>query len=513
MTLGATHIIWFKRDLRVKDHGALVKGAAAGPIVPLYVIEEDYWAGPDTSRRQYEFLCESLHDLKGQLAAFSIPLQVERGSVIDVLNRLKRQFGHIRLYSHEETGNAWTYQRDMAVKKWCRREAIDWFEQPQHGVVRRLHNRDGWASNWDQMMSQPMVPVPEMIAAKGLQETAIPSADDLGLLPDPCPNRQMGGTKEGEALLESFLSSRGETYRASMANPIDGEWACSRVSAHLSLGCLSIRQVSQACIEAIQEAKRSAPKRSMWPGSLQSFYARLHWHCHFIQKLEDEPALEFQNLHPAYNGLRPETADIVRLDAWAEGYSGLPFLDACMRFLKATGWLNFRMRAMVMAVASYHLWLPWRATGLVLARRFTDYEPGIHWSQVQMQSGTTGINTPRIYNPVKQGLDQDPDGIFTRKWVPELADIPDEFLQSPWRWNGAATILGKTYPHPIIEPIQAAREAREKIWAIRRGSEFRSTAQRIVQKHGSRKNNDRDGRPSRRRSSAKKPKNQLSLFE
>ncbi len=89
---------------------------------------------------------------------------------------------------------------------------------------------------------------------------------------------------------------------------------------------------------------------------------------------------------------------------------GYPFLDACMRSLRATGWLNFRMRAMVMSFASYNLWLPWRATGLHLARMFTDYEPGIHWSQVQMQSGTTGINTIRIYNVVKQGYDQDPRG-------------------------------------------------------------------------------------------------------
>jgi len=99
---------------------------------------------------------------------------------------------------------------------------------------------------------------------------------------------------------------------------------------------------------------------------------------------------------------------------------------------------------MVTAVASYHLWLDWRTHGPVLAGMFTDYEPGIHWSQVQMQSGTTGMNTVRVYNPVKQGQDQDPDGVFTRRWCPELADVPDAHLQEPWRWDGAGRIVGRS---------------------------------------------------------------------
>ena len=86
-----------------------------------------------------------------------------------------------------------------------------------------------------------------------------------------------------------------------------------------------------------------------------------------------------------------------------------------MRFLTATGWLNFRIWAILVSFASYQLWLDWRVSGQHLAQLFTDYEPAIHWPQVQMQSGTSGINKIRIYNPVKQGLDQDPDGVFTRR--------------------------------------------------------------------------------------------------
>ena len=139
-----------------------------------------------------------------------------------------------------------------------------------------------------------------------------------------------------------------------------------------------------------------------------------------------------------------------------KGETGLPFVDACMRSLNATGWINFRMRAMLMAVASYHLWLDWRAPGEHLARQFTDYEPGIHWPQVQMQSGTTGINTVRIYNPVKQGHDQDPDGAFVRRWVPELRDVPDAFIHEPWRWEQAGSVLDRVYPAPIVDHLAAA---------------------------------------------------------
>ena len=142
---------------------------------------------------------------------------------------------------------------------------------------------------------------------------------------------------------------------------------------------------------------------------------------------------------------------------------------------------------MVQSFASYHLWLDWRQTGLHLARQFTDYEPGIHWSQVQMQSGTTGMNTVRIYNPVKQGRDQDPEGVFTRRWLPELRDVPNEFLQEPWRWDGARRL---SYPPPIIDVIEAARTARQAIWAVRKGGAFRAEAARVIEKHASRKDAD-----------------------
>ncbi|MFL4470788.1 FAD-binding domain-containing protein [Tateyamaria armeniaca] len=288
-----------------------------------------------------------------------------------------------------------------------------------------------------------------------------------------------------------------------MSSPVTGEIACSRLSPYLAFGCLSVREVSRATADRQREVKGT---RAGWGGSLKSFQARLAWRDHFTQKLEDEPRLEFHCMHSAYEGLRPAVPDAARLAAWQTGETGIPFVDACVRYLAATGWMNFRMRSMLMAVASYHLWLDWRSTGLHLARQFTDFEPGIHWPQVQMQSGTTGMNTVRIYNPVKQGRDQDPTAAFTRRWCPELAQVPDTHLQSPWSWEGAGSLLGRTYPEPIVDVADAARRARERVWAVRRGDAFRSEARAVIDKHASRKDSAghfvNDRAPKRRKARA-----------
>jgi len=331
----------------------------------------------------------------------------------------------------------------------------------------------------------------------------IPSARALKLADDRCLHRQIGGRAQAERLLDSFLSARGEPYRTAMSSPLTAERACSRLSPHLAFGTVSLREAAQ-----ITRARQAERPGGRWGGALTSFQSRLAWRDHFIQKLEDQPSIEIRALHPGAEAVRPRLSDATRLQAWAAGETGLPFLDACMRYLAATGWLNFRMRAMVTSFASYHLWLDWRQSGAHLARMFTDYEPGIHWPQVQMQSGTTGINTPRIYNPVKQGLDQDPAGVFTRRWVPELAAVPDAFLHEPWKWPEARRLLGHRYPEPVIDVASAARAARDAIWAARRGPGFAAEAARIVTRHASRA----DARFVNDRTAPRKPPSaQLSL--
>jgi deoxyribodipyrimidine photo-lyase len=500
-------VVWFKRDLRVADHAPLSAAAASGgPVLPLYIAEPGLWAQPDAAGRHWAFIAECLAELRDGLMQLGQPLVIRMGETVPVLARLHRQAGPFTLWSHEETGNCFTYDRDLAVGAWCRAHGIAWHELPQTGVVRRLKSRTGWARGWDARMAaaQAATPVSVPAMAQPPDPGQIPKACDLGLVDDPCPQRQRGGRTLGLELLHSFLTHRGRPYRRAMSSPLDGAEACSRLSPHLAFGTLSLKEVTQA----VHARQREAPD-PVWRGALSSFEGRLHWHCHFMQKLEDAPRIEFECFHRAYADLRPAAADPQRLAAWATGQTGWPFVDACMRSLKATGWLNFRMRAMVMAVASYHLWLPWRDSGLVLARLFTDYEPGIHWSQVQMQSGTTGINTIRIYNPVKQGVDQDPDGLFIRRWVPELSDCPAPLLHEPWLWPGRPDT---GYPAPLVNHLEAARMAREAVWAVRRAAGFADEAAAIQHRHGSRKSGMPGLAPVRSRRTTAAAANQPDLF-
>ncbi len=502
------HVVWFKRDLRVHDHAALEAAASSGaPVLALYILEPELWRQPEMSGRHHAFLAECLADLDTALKARGARLVVRVGEAVSVLHDLNAAHGIAALHAHEETGLLWTYARDRAVRRWARKAGVPFLEYRQHGVLRAHGDRDGWAKTWERTMRAPTQAAPSHLRAASLVSHDLPDAGGLGLEDDPCPDRQRGGRAEGVTLLRSFLATRGRHYRKAMSTPLDGAAACSRVSAHLALGCLSMRETYQAALRA--QARWRQAEDAAFAQSVGSFVSRLHWHCHFIQKLEDEPEIERRDLHQAYAGLRPIGPDHEALvAAWIEGRTGFPFVDACMRSLRSTGWLNFRMRSMVMAFSSYHLWQDWRRPAQALARQFTDFEPGIHYPQAQMQSGVTGVNVVRIYNPVKQSRDQDPGGVFIRRWAPELSALPDDFIHEPWSapadlLAARGVRLGDSYPVRLVDHEAAARVAREKAYGVRTGPAFRAAARAIQQKHGSRKS----GLPptERRARSARKP--------
>ena len=496
-------ILWFKRDLRIADHAVLHLAAEAGPVLPLYIAEPELWALPESSGRQWSFIAECLAELRTDLRRIGADLVVRSGDVVDIFQALHQDLGPFDLWSHEETGFGWTFQRDLRLSEWCKAYGVQWREFQLAGVIRRLPSRNKWAQAWDSRMSIAQTRSPDALPPIHIDPGSIPSSKDLGLEVDHCPERQSGGRSEGIRLLDSFLETRGRRYQRAMSSPSDGEWTCSRISPHLAFGTLSSKEVAQACWTRQATLKLEGHDKQ-WNGAMRAFNARLHWRCHFMQKFEDEPRIEFEELHPATSALARDS-DAARLRAWANGETGLPFVDATMRCLRATGWMNFRMRAMLVSVASYHLWLDWRESGKILGSYFTDFEPGIHWSQVQMQSGTTGINSIRIYNPVKQGYDQDPNGDFIRKWLPELQDLPSQFIHEPWLWDQAGSILGKTYPDPIVDYKSAARSARDRVWAMRKDPEFKERAKSIVTKHASRR------RPTRRTKAQSTSKTQMSF--
>lgn len=507
------HLVWFKRDLRIADHAPLAEAARHGPVLPLYVIEPDYWSLADSSARQWQFVRDSLQSLRDALAARGQPLLIRQGRILDVLDALHECHGLTAIHSHQETGNGWTFRRDRQVLAWTRQRNISWHEYRQHGVVRPLRSRDGWSRQWETLMAEPLIPPP--LSLPPIREPALGEIPDRppDLPPDPAEGAVAGGRQAATHTLQSFLDERGLGYAGGISSPLSAWTASSRLSPHLAWGTLSLREVLQASRERRRHWRGQAAgePRKRWLRSLRAFEERLHWHCHFMQKLEDEPRIEFGNMHRACDGLRPEQPDPERFAAWCAGQTGFPLVDACMRALLAEGWLNFRMRALLVSFAAYQLWLHWRQPALHLARLFTDYEPGIHYCQLQMQSGTTGINALRIYNPVKQSLDQDPHGRFIRRWLPELARVPDRWLHEPWSMpdtvqHDAACRIGRDYPLRIVDHVQAARVARQQFTALRRDRAANREADGIREKHASRR------RPAPRRRSKAEPNPQLGLF-
>ncbi|CAD7949701.1 unnamed protein product [Amoebophrya sp. A120] len=822
-------LVWFKRDLRVHDHAPLWEAlasrsttSAAGKtedghhhvdfapssvhknlppsrvpgtrtqiqqdhdfVLPVYILEPTLWKTcPDLSRRHYLFLQDCVRELQKDLQQLlGLQLFFKVGEVVETLEALRSSFQENgfsvqTLYSHQETWNYWTYQRDRKVRRFCKAHGIRWREPRQTGVVRRLKNRDGWAKQWEIFMREKVLDIRKVICPGGVPEQGLsafrfgcslegqtgvdnsenkcnahpknthedenvrsstevcdkshraastfqevyaacgdvqfgsfcarkeqtrPKDDDpaaareevsqdllqntgltgravapsgapakdvatstrgsnstpssswfpppsaFDLVDDHCIALQKGGRRNAIWMLESFLAERASNYSRNISSPITAWEGCARLSPHLAFGTISLREVFQATEKKrgkIAEEKKNGNnktrnKRPQGQGQdygrsettsattatasvpsavngrdLNSFASRLRWHCHFGQKLEDEPLLEFRNLHSGYNGIREENAitdaeavaisqwavgwvagkktfwassahpmasadanndvhldeqehvgnfycgekmprgpssshppsssrlldailgsidgqkaaafrannpvavvrreseelfrknaapaaegesaswtsdtsatgtnsahglfisqtklPIVRIPPiqtssssgqhygqveqdrsvlvdklkflhWASGTTGYPMVDGCMRALTETGWVNFRMRAMLCSFATFHLWLHWRPVAIHLARLFTDYEPGIHYPQVQMQAGTTGINTIRCYNPIKQSEDQDPDGRFLKRWLPARPHEGEEPMKNNMNNENAAATGEQAY--------------------------------------------------------------------
>ncbi len=485
-------LVWLKRDLRLRDHAPLHAAESAREAAALFVIEPDWLASPEFSTSHLHFTLASLAELRRGLAARGLPLLIRVGALPAVLDTLRREFAFTELLSHEETGSGWTYARDLAVGRWCRAHGVAWREWPQTGVVRRLRSRHGWAGRWAQRME--VAPLPAPSAFRRAPAFALSPPDDLptpAALGAPPLAQILPPIGEAAALdvLATFVSHGARGYRRALSSPLTATAGCSRLSAHLAFGTVSMRTVHHATEAAIASAQAAGDRALAY--DLRGFDGRLHWHCHFMQKLEDEPEIEFRNFARICDGIRPgdgvhpDSVDEERLTAWRYGRTGYPMVDACMRSLVATGWLNFRMRAMLVSFAAYQLGLHWREPGLFLARQFLDFEPGIHWSQMQMQSGTTGINTLRIYSPAKQAREHDPRGEFVREWVPE-AGTPD-------------------YPAPIVDERTTLEAVKARLYALRNTPAARAEADAVQSRHGSRKS----GLPpsaTRRRAQARTPK-------
>jgi len=497
----AINLVWMKRDLRTQDHEPLFLAEKAGlPYFIVYFFEPSMLAHPDTSQRHLQFQYQSVLQINEKLKAYEQRVHMCYGEAVDIIARIAERFEIRQLFSYRESGIRLTWERDKAVQRLCNEQHIAWTECKRDGIQRGITNREGWDKQWYGFMHAPILRNTYSRPDYAMPDLPFSIPDQLKEAWSDYPREfQPAGEEMALRYLQSFMDERGVNYNKHISKPAQSRISCGRLSPYLAWGNVSVRQVYRYALEH--------PRAEQGKRWVDGFLTRVKWRDHFIQKFEVECDYETRCVNAGYESLVKQNNQAF-IEAWEKGLTGFPMVDACMRCLQATGWINFRMRAMLVSFFCHHLYQDWRSGTYHLARLFLDYEPGIHYPQFQMQAGTTGVNTVRMYNPVKQSHDHDPDGAFIKAWVPELCNVPTEHIHEPHLMSAEEQArcgihIGIDYPAPIIPLESAARHAREAIWGHRKNDEVKAEGKRIVATH------------ARKRTVVRKKKGgeQLSFFE
>lgn len=481
------HIVWLKRDLRLQDNEAIHNALATGKrVLLLYVFEKVLINDPHYSKRHWDFIKESIKDLNQELAKFDSKIVAVHSDIIATINQLLSHFEITDIYSHQETGLLVTFNRDKSFKRFCKNNSIRWHENINNGVHRGLQNRDRWmelCNSFFELAPLQFKPSSNQLLSISEIETLESYFKIVVFEKSRDSKFQKGGRSTGLRYLNSFFKERCANYMNDISKPELARSSCSRISPYLAWGNLSVREVYH---QAYHLKKKSKHRKG-----LEAFMSRLRWQSHFIQKFEMEHRMEKESINKGFHKLKKSISENYKT-AWKTGYTGYPLVDACMRCLNETGYLNFRMRAMVVSFFTHNLWQPWQEASTHLSQMFLDFEPGIHFPQLQMQAGETGINMLRIYNPIKNSLELDPKATFIKKWVPELNHLEIPFIHQPYLMTELEKQLynfklGEDYPNPIVDHNTSRKKASDSLWLLRSDQLVKNESFRILKKHTARK--------------------------
>lgn len=437
-------IVWFRRDLRVSDHAPLYRAALRGAVIPVFVLDRALLHHPETAVSRVAFMLDCLRCLDQDLRDRGGRLILRSGDPVELLPQLVQETQADGIYAYIDYERIYGRVRDARLNRKLAEQQlrIRWFE-PTAGTDELMYYpryRNFWAAE----MRSPLTPTPTRIEVPGtIASEPIPSLSDLGLIADEKPIPP-AGSEAARQLLGEFLDEKVDRYYWQLSYP--GAEATTGISPHVKFGAISTRECVQ--IAANWELNSLKAERSR-----KQLISRLRWGSGFAQRFRYLPQLELRSLYSVFDQ-EGWAFDESLYQAWQAGQTGFPIVDAAARCLQATGgWqqLNFRSRAIYASFLSNLLGMDWRLGALHFMRHLIDGDCPIDHYQWAMQAGVTHCidkSWTRIYNPEQVAVDRcDPDGLFIKRWVPELADLPPELLGAPPRL--------KNYPAAILNYRQA----------------------------------------------------------